>query len=69
MEPKWCYKPLTAVLVPHFLLGWCYFPSIGTEIKCNNSLFSVRTDGNLQLNFATENSGIQRLISVLMNGN
>jgi len=27
--------------------GWCYFPSVGTEIKCNNSLFSVRTDGNL----------------------
>jgi len=26
--------------------GWCYFPSVGTEIKCNNSLFSVRTDGN-----------------------
>ena len=21
--------------------GWCYFPSVGTEIKCNNSLFSV----------------------------
>ena len=27
--------------------GWCYFPSVGTEIKCNNSLFSVRMDGNL----------------------
>jgi len=26
--------------------------SVRTEIKCNNSLFSVRTDGNLQLNFA-----------------
>ena len=24
-------------------IGWCYFPSVGTEIKCNNSLFS--TDG------------------------
>jgi len=34
-----------------FHLGWCYFPSVGTKIKCNNSLFSVRTDGNLQLNF------------------
>jgi len=47
--------------------GWCYFPSVGTEIKCNNSLFfrpygqkfiriytlfSVHMDGNLQLNFA-----------------
>ena len=30
----------------------CYFPSVRTEIKCNNSLFSVRTDGNLQVNFA-----------------
>jgi len=29
--------------------GWCYFPSVGTEIKCNNSLFSVRTDGNLYI--------------------
>jgi len=27
--------------------GWCYFPSVGTEIKCNNSIFSVRMDGNL----------------------
>ena len=31
----------------HLLYGWCYFPSVGTEIKCNNSLLSVRTDGNL----------------------
>jgi len=29
-----------------------YFPSVRTEIKCYNSLFSIRTDGNLQLNFA-----------------
>jgi len=27
--------------------GWCYFPSVGTEIKCNDSLFSVHSDGNL----------------------
>ena len=27
------------------------FRSVRTEITCNNSLFSVRTDGNLQLNF------------------
>ena len=32
---------------PAHVYGWCYFPSVGTEIKCNNSLFSVRTDGNL----------------------
>jgi len=47
--------------------GWCYFLSVWTEIKCNYSLlsgpcgwkfiriytlFSVRTDGNLQLNLA-----------------
>jgi len=27
--------------------GCCYFPSVWTEIKCNYSLFSVPTDGNL----------------------
>jgi len=34
-------------LVQTFISGWCYFPSVETEIKCNNSLFSVCTDGNL----------------------
>jgi len=29
-----------------------YFPSVGTEIMCYNLPFYVRTDVNLQLNFA-----------------
>ena len=27
--------------------GWCYFPSVRMEIKCNYLLHSVHTDGNL----------------------
>ena len=35
-----------------FMVGVIFRPS-GRKYKCNNSLFSVRRDGNLQLNFAT----------------
>jgi len=28
-------------------IGWCYFPSVRTEIKCIYLPFSVRADGNL----------------------
>jgi len=40
-------KVLAVLTLAEVLDGWCYFPSVGTEIKCNNLLFSVRTDGNL----------------------
>jgi len=58
--------------------GWCYFPSVGTEIKCNNSLiythiYTIFRPYGRKLtakfryfpSLRTENSGIQRLISVL----
>jgi len=50
--------------------GWCYFPSVRTEIKCNNSLFSIRMDGNLYAyihyfpSVWTENSASLQLISI-----
>jgi len=38
--------------VRKFTVKFRYFPSVRMGINCNNSLFSVRTDGHLQLNFA-----------------
>jgi len=40
-----CYRPV--IYTRPLFLGWCYFPSVRTEIKCNYSLFSARADGNL----------------------
>ena len=30
---------ITVIITGYKLYGWCYFPSVWTEIKCNYSLF------------------------------